>query len=47
MDEETKRGEIVIYQTPDKKIKIDVSLDQDTVWLTQKQMSFLFKIFYF
>lgn len=37
-----KKGEIIIYQTPDKKVRIDVSLEKDTVWLTQKQMSFLF-----
>jgi len=33
---------IIIYQTSDKKVKIDVNLDQDTVWLTQKQMASLF-----
>jgi len=42
MEKEIKKGEIVIYQTPDKKVKIDVSLDRETVWLTQKQMSLLF-----
>ncbi len=40
--EEIKKGEILIYQSADKKINIDVSLDQDTVWLTQKQMAVLF-----
>ncbi len=39
---EIKKGEIVIYQTPDKKVKIDVNLDQNTVWLTQKQIAELF-----
>jgi len=42
MKTEVKKGEIVIYQTPDKKVKIDVSLDQDTVWLSQDQMAKLF-----
>lgn len=42
-DKEVKKGEIIIYKSSDKKIKIDVKLDQDTVWLTQKQMSELFK----
>ncbi|MDP8230025.1 MAG: virulence protein RhuM/Fic/DOC family protein [Candidatus Gorgyraea atricola] len=37
------RGEIAIYQTGDKEIKIDVALEQDTVWLSQKQMSLLFQ----
>lgn len=42
MKKEPKRGEIIIYKTPDKKIKIDVKLDQETVWLNQKQMAELF-----
>lgn len=33
--------EIVIYQ-PDATIKLDVRLQDDTVWLTQQQMSELF-----
>ncbi len=41
-NKEPKKGEIIIYKTSDKKIKIDVKLDQETVWLTQKQMSLLF-----
>lgn len=41
-NKEIKRGEIVIYQSPDKKIKIEVSLDDETVWLTQKQIAKLF-----
>ena len=36
-------GEIVIYQTPDGYTNIDVTLDKETVWLTQSQMSSLFK----
>jgi death-on-curing family protein len=42
MRNEPKKGEIVIYQTPDKKVKIDVSLDNETIWLTQAQMALLF-----
>ncbi len=42
MEKEIKKGEIIIYQTPDKKVKIDVNLDQDTVWLNQDQMAELF-----
>ena len=41
MQKEPKKGEIIIYKA-DSKIKIDVKLDQDTVWLTQKQMAELF-----
>lgn len=34
---------IIIYQTQDGKTKIDVKVDQDTVWLTQGQMVELFQ----
>ncbi len=37
-----KKGEIVIYQTPQREVKLDVRLEKETVWLTQKQMSLLF-----
>jgi hypothetical protein len=36
------KGNIVIYQTDDGKNKIDVKLENDTVWLTQDQMALLF-----
>lgn len=35
-------GEILIYQNPDGNIKIDVRLEEETVWLTQEQMALLF-----
>ncbi len=35
-------GEILIYQNNEGSIKIDVRLEQETVWLTQTQMGFLF-----
>lgn len=37
-----EKGEILIYQNQDGNIKIDVHLEQETVWLTQDQMSLLF-----
>lgn len=37
------RGEIVIYKTPDGQTNIDVTFYQETVWLSQSQMSSLFK----
>lgn len=37
-----ENGTIVIYQTPDGLTSIDVTLDQDTVWLTQAQIIELF-----
>lgn len=36
------RGEIIIYQTEDGLTKIDVSMQDETVWLTQEQMAELF-----
>jgi hypothetical protein len=35
-------SEILIYQNPDGDIKIDVRLEEETVWLTQVQMATLF-----
>jgi len=36
------RGEIIIYKASDGKTQLDVKLEEETVWLTQKQMSSLF-----
>ncbi len=35
-------SELIIYQNPEGNIKIDVRLENDTVWLTQAQMAYLF-----
>lgn len=35
-------SEIIIYQNPEGNIKIDVRLEEETVWLTQGQMATLF-----
>lgn len=35
-------SEIIIYQNPDGNIKIDVRLEDETVWLTQAQLCELF-----
>jgi len=40
--EKSNSGEIILYQAPDGKIKIDVRLEDETVWLTQQQMADLF-----
>ena len=37
-------SEILIYKNPGGDIKIDVRLDQETVWLTQKLMAQLFQV---
>ncbi len=38
----TTTQDILLYQSPDGQIRLDVQLDHDTVWLTQAQMSELF-----
>lgn len=35
-------GEVLIYQTPDGGSSVEVRMEQDTVWLTQRQMGDLF-----
>lgn len=37
-----KKSEILIYQSQEGKIQIDVVLDDGTVWLTQEQIADLF-----
>ena len=39
---EKSNGEIVLYQ-PDETIRLEVRLDDDTVWLSQAQMAVLFQ----
>ncbi|MBI2053750.1 MAG: virulence protein RhuM/Fic/DOC family protein [Candidatus Staskawiczbacteria bacterium] len=41
-NKELKKGEIIIYKTPDKKIKIDVKLEQETVWLSLSEIARVF-----
>lgn len=38
----SNEGEIVLYQ-PDESIKLEVTIDKETVWLTQAQMVLLFQ----
>jgi len=42
MDQE-KRSELLIYTSPDGRTRIDVQLDDNTVWLSQAQMVELFQ----
>ena len=37
-----EKSEIKIYKTPDGKTSIEVKLEKETVWLSQKQMAELF-----
>ena len=36
-------NELVIFETKDNDIKLDVPVDRDTVWLTQAQMTELLR----
>ena len=36
------QGEIIIYQ-PDESIRLEVRMEEETVWLTQAQMALLFQ----
>jgi len=41
-EKEIKKGEIVIYKTPDNKVQVNVSLDKETVWLRQEEIAKIF-----
>ena len=41
-NEIANKGEIILYRTKDSDITIDVLVENETVWLTQTQMSILF-----
>jgi len=46
MSEQTpeNNSQIIIYQTESGQTKIEVRLEQETVWLTQKLMADLFQV---
>ena len=35
-------NELVLFETKDEQVKLNVKLSEDTVWLTQQQMLILF-----
>lgn len=37
------KGELVIYQSADGSIQLDVKMEKDTIWLSQQQMAKLFE----
>lgn len=44
MENKNTKSEILFYSSEDGKSKIEVRLEDETVWLTQQQMAELFKI---
>jgi hypothetical protein len=43
MPNELPKGEVLVYQTEDGKVKLDVRLEDETVWLSQPLMAELFQ----
>ena len=37
------KGEIILYQTADGRTRIDVKLENETVWFSSEQMALLFE----
>lgn len=44
MDKNKSKGEIIIYTSEDGKISLDTKLENNTIWLTQKNMAELFGV---
>lgn len=42
-EKETSKGEVLVYQSDDGRIRLDVRLQDETVWLTQPLMAELFQ----
>lgn len=36
------RGEVVVYESPDGQVRVDVQFEQERVWFTIDQMAELF-----
>jgi hypothetical protein len=43
MQDELAKGEVLVYQTDDGRVKLDVRLEDETVWLSQPLMAELFQ----
>ncbi|MGD2084621.1 MAG: hypothetical protein PVH61_00410 [Candidatus Aminicenantes bacterium] len=41
--EESAKGELLVYQTEDGTVKLEVRLENETIWLTQQMMAELFQ----
>ena len=44
MDKAPEKSEMILYKTEDGKIKLEVRLENETAWLTQKMIAELFQI---
>lgn len=43
-NKDLSKGELIIYKSEDGNISLDAKLENDTIWLTQKQMADLFGV---
>jgi len=43
LPDKPKQGELLLYQTEDGKTRVEVRLEEETVWLNQKTMAELFQ----
>lgn len=39
----SNNNQFILYTTPEGKVKLNVLLENETIWLTQEQMSTIFK----
>ena len=44
MEKDFQKGEIAIYTSEDGSVSLDTKLENETIWLTQKQMAELFGV---
>ncbi|MDK2848726.1 MAG: hypothetical protein PWP34_2079, partial [Desulfuromonadales bacterium] len=42
-DEFPAKGEFLVYRTEDGRVKLEVRLEHETIWLTQQMMADLFQ----
>lgn len=41
---EDKNSQMIIYESVDGSVMVDVTMDNDTLWLSQKRMAELFDV---
>ena len=44
MDKNIRKGELVIYQGRHKDIQVEATLENETIWMSQAQIAYLFHI---
>ena len=44
MSDPKRQSEILLYSTPDGDIRVEVTFEDETFWLTQKRMAELFGV---